>query len=443
MDPEAFWLKAARRHARRLNFAWVLDVLAPALIITALVAGSGLLLYRKSGSELSTLPLLGLTFAAAILPAALTAWLMARKKFVDPERALTRLDARLSLDTRLTAARQGVGAWPEPRDISTGESWNWKRLGVAPALLVLFLAAALFIPFRETSAAPDPAAEPGALREIETSLEKLAQEELVQKDYLEEMEKRLEELREKNSEDWFSHSSLEATDTLREAHRGGLNDLKRNLEQGEKSLQSLQKHAGEMNREQREQLAAEFNEALRQMQDGAMKPNKELLEKLGGINPEALNRLNPEQLNQLREKMRQMAQGLEEAGGQGEPGEGEGEGDQPGEGEGQGEGEGEGEGEEGPGKGGINRGPGHAPGVLGEEGDQTPLGKLEKVESQDLSDILPGDLLQTEDSLHEVDESKVGPSQGGALQGESEGGDRVWRESLLPEEQRAVKGFFR
>ena len=95
------------------------------------------------------------------------------------------------------------------------------------------------------------------------------------------------------------------------------------------------------------------------------------------------------------------------------------------------------------GKGGIGRGPGSAPGLLGQVSPEVNSGTLEGLESGDLSKSLPGDLLELEDSRHNVDKTQVGLRAGGNVDNESEGGSRVWRESLLPSEKSALKDFFK
>ncbi len=105
------------------------------------------------------------------------------------------------------------------------------------------------------------------------------------------------------------------------------------------------------------------------------------------------------------------------------------------------EGGGEKEGER-AGKGGVDRGPGHAPGVLGKEGEKIELGDLTGLESKNLSRSLPGDLLQLQDGEHDVDKTPVGPRAGGATGATGDGGDRVWEDALDPEEQKALKKFF-
>jgi hypothetical protein len=69
-------------------------------------------------------------------------------------------------------------------------------------------------------------------------------------------------------------------------------------------------------------------------------------------------------------------------------------------------------------------------------------GDLEALEAKDLSRSLPGDLLQLQDGEHDVDKSAAGTAAGGGINSTGAGGDRVWKESLDPEEQKALKKFF-
>ena len=124
-------------------------------------------------------------------------------------------------------------------------------------------------------------------------------------------EQKLEKLREQSPDDWFSHSSLEATDNLRQSHQAEQQNLKNNLQRAERSLKTLQNRAAQLNAEQKQRLLKEFDQALQKMQQGGMKPNKKLLEQLKKIDPEQLNQLTPEQLDQLRENMRRNAEKLD------------------------------------------------------------------------------------------------------------------------------------
>ena len=46
------------------------------------------------------------------------------------------------------------------------------------------------------------------------------------------------------------------------------------------------------------------------------------------------------------------------------------------------------------------------------------------------------------DAEHDVDKTKRGPVDGGTSSGKGKGGDRVWKDSLLPNEKKALKKFF-
>jgi len=266
---------------------------------------------------------------------------------------------------------------------------------------------------------------------------------------MEEMKKKLEDLRAQEEHEWFSHSSMEATDNLKKEHAGQVERMDRELTRAEKAIDSLLKNSGSMTPAEKQQLLNQFDQAMQGLQNGALKPNPKLLEQLKGLDPNNLGKLNPQQLQQLRDNMKKAGQACKDCqggncggGGQGDEwldelldGQGNG-------GEGQGKDGQDGPEGEGPGKGGVNRGPGHAPGVLGKEGDKVDIGGMEGIESKDLSRSLPGDLLELQDGEHDVDKSSVGPRAGGATGATGAGGDRVWKDSLDPAEQKALKKFF-
>jgi hypothetical protein len=164
-----------------------------------------------------------------------------------------------------------------------------------------------------------------------------------------------------------------------------------------------------------------------------------------------LGNLDQEQLDQLRENMRQHADKM----GQGGQGQGEGGGDwiddllneggEGGDGQGQDGNDNAGEGPdgEGNGNGGRDRGPGSNPNVLGGPSKNLETGEMEGLKSRDLNRTLPGDLLQLMDGEHEVREDKIGIRAGGEATNEGQGGDRVWKDSLLPDEKKALKQFFK
>lgn len=67
---------------------------------------------------------------------------------------------------------------------------------------------------------------------------------------------------------------------------------------------------------------------------------------------------------------------------------------------------------------------------------------MQGLKAADLSKSLPGDLLELQDGKHDVDQSASKASAGGDVSDTGKGGDRVWKESLDPQEQKALKKFF-
>jgi hypothetical protein len=106
---------------------------------------------------------------------------------------------------------------------------------------------------------------------------------------------------------------------------------------------------------------------------------------------------------------------------------------------------GDGDGKDGPGRGGIDRGPGTAPLTLNSEETNLNTTKTEALNSQiDVNRVAPGDLLTVSDGKHEVDKNVYqGPKAGGAISNTGDGGAAVWQNSLLPSEREALKRYFK
>jgi hypothetical protein len=438
------WRKLARKASGKINTAWWLEKLAVPLVISALIASCLILMARR---ELPQFPWAEAMFIGLILllGMGLMAWGLARRNFETPEQALVRMEASMKMRNALSAAKQGVSPWPPlPPKVDDGTRWRWSRLATPLLAAALSITASALLP---VTARTDPNAvgrdEPQAWKDLEADLEALAEDATVQEQYLEELEKRLEELRKQNENEWYSHSSMEATDALQKMHGAELESLNRNLLQAEHALRSLQKNGGKMSEAGRQRMLNKFEEAMQGLQQGTMKPNQGLLDQLKELDPKNLGPLNQEQLDQLRENLKRQAQNCEQGQGQGQ-GQGKADdwldemlnesNDAPGE-----EGDPNRQGAD---NGGINRGPGTAPGVLGRISEDLTPGDLKGLESRDLSKSLPGDLLELADGKHEIDKTKIGLRDGGGIQGEGRGGDRVWKDSLLPAEKKALKEFF-
>lgn len=434
----AYWLDQAKAVQRRVNVAWWLETLAAPLVILSVVGAAALLWLRREFPDTGLLFLLA-SVSGSVVILALACLAKAERKFERSEDSLVRIESAMRMRNALSTARAGVAPWPNPAGkIDDGMAWQWKRLCVPLLGALLLLTAGIGLPISDrqgpVSRAPE---EPQAWQQLSTELDYLTKEEAVDEPYLEEMRKRLEELRSQEEEQWFSHSSLEATDSLKKNHRAETDRVERELGKAGKALGALEKSAGSLGEKEQNRLLEEFDQALQGLQMGAMKPNPQLLEQMRQLDLKNPGNLTPEQLEQLRENLQKNAEALK-----GEPGQGEGEGE--GEGQGNGEGEGEGEGEEGDGsgKGGVDRGPGHSPGVLGAEKESVETGEMTALEPKDLSRAAPGDLMELQDGKHDVDRSGPTNSAGGNTDATGKGGDRVWRESLAPDEQRVLKRFF-
>lgn len=434
-----FWLARARDVSRRVNLAWWLETLATPLVVMTLLAAVVLLPVRREFPQLQAgQPALAIGLAVFLLAVACLA--LARRKFESPAASLVRIEAAMKLGNALSTAAAGVRSWPDPiRPVRAGLDWHWPRLLAPPLGALILLAAGLLIPVsREIHRLP-PATQPQAWQELTTELEALSAEQAVSEKYLEETRKRLEELKNQPEDQWFSHSSLEATDSLKESHRAESRRMEREMDKTGNALETLEKNAANAGPAERERIARELDQALQGIENGAMKPNPQLLEQLRELNPNALENLSPEQTGQLRENLRKNAQALRQARGDGDGSDELAEaGGQ--EGESHGNGRGQGDGNQGDGE--VMRGPGHDPDVLGQRHLDLDTGDPTGLKAQDLSHSAPGDLLELRNGEHDVDKVPSPFAPGGDIDATGKGGDRVWRDSLAPDEQRILKRFY-
>ena len=347
---------------------------------------------------------------------------------------MVRLESELGMNNALSSAMHGVGAWPEvPKNCRSKMKWQWPRMLLPLLGGLCLLTSAVFIPMGTQLRDSYSADAPKGFTDLVESIEELDLNEVVDEEYIEDIEEKMEQLSEANSDDWFSHASLEAIDSLRESHQNNAAQLEQDLRKSERSLQALSQQAEQLTQKDRERLLNEFGQALQSMDGSAMKPNKELLDKLKGLDPQSLSGMSKEQMDAMRERMREHAERLDHQQKQNGSDIGEGPGEMA-------EGEG-GSGEFGSGD--IQRGPGHPPGVLGKEKDPLATGEMEGIDPKTLKDALPGDLLDTRSTEHDVDESSSAPQDGGGLKSKSRGGERIWQSELLPDEQKALKKFFK
>lgn len=439
---ERLWTRRASSLARRVNLGWWLErfngLVIASLMLFALTV-LGLRTFQKTA--------LSLTWVAAslgllLVVIALVAWIFSKRRFIGMNEGLVRLDDRLHLNNRLISASRQVGGWPEyPAEKSGEADFRWSRArALPPGLLAMALVAvAWFVPIPK-SALNDQVApvEPGAWEQMEDWLATLEDEELIDESTIEELENKIEELREQPEEEWFSHSSLEATDTLVDSLGKQLRDLASEMATLDRNISALKGFSTEMSEAAKQQRMQELEEALEALEGNGLAVNEALLKQLKQIDPSQLGKetmggLSAEQMKALQAQLQKGSGALGSL--EGLPsmaddpslqalGLGEGEGMQPG-------------------KGGIDRGRGDAPLFFGDKEDNLGTSRIEQVTNEDFSKATIGEVLGLGETERELDKTAVGLRAGGAVVSTGQGGDAVSRETLRPDEQAVLKRYFK
>ena len=437
---QRYWMHQAAKLSRRINLAWFLDGFASPLLLSAVIGSVLVLVVRREFPSLHP-AILGGSVAAVLLMIGLIVLRRARKRFESPTQALVRIETTQQMHSVLSAASAGIVPWPEsPENLSESLNWHLPKTLTPPAAALILLAIGLLMPIKAKSRdGSQTSQEPQAWSQLDSQLEKLSEDAMVDEKYLEDMKERLEQLRAQEEEQWFSHASLEATDSLKESNNSSIEDLQQDLKEAADAIKELTEASKDLNSQQKQKLAEQFEDALMGLQNGAMKPNEKLMNQLSKLDPKELGNLNPEQLQQLKENMEKLQESLKkdsDGGVQGDDWSDQLLGDNGDDGSGDG-----GEDGNGAGNGGINRGPGHDPNILRNPKDPLDVGDLTALEAKDLSRSMPGDLLELQNGKHSVDQKASNLSSGGQAS-KGSGGDRIWRESLNPDEQRALKNYF-
>ena len=444
------WRKLARRTARKVNLGWWLQALNPWLIASSVILFTVVLWWRNQPSGVSASP-----YWPALLPLllilSLAAYLQIRHRFIHLPQALVRLESELHLHNALSVAHLGQGRWPEiPPHVQDGWQWRWRQLCTPWLISLALLLLAFHLPISPALIASRPQAEPQSWQQMEEWLSQLEDEKLITPEEKAEQAAKIAELREQSPEQWFSHDSLHASDTLKEQLQRDMARLSQNLSRIERSLNGLQNYASQLSPATRDQLLQDMSEAIKDLQTNGLELHPDLLKELKSLDPQNLSGLSKEQLNQLRETLKQGAQQSGSMGSNpGFLGDGEGADDELAEmlgrlkqGQGNSPGEGEGEGDQ-PGEGGISRGPGSAPLTLSDEENDFGTQNTEAVSNPDLSRVQLSTQLGLKDGKHDVDKTFLGPTSAGNTTNTGQGGEQVWRDTLTPEEKAVLKRVFK
>jgi hypothetical protein len=444
------WLRTAARLARRFNLGLWLETTLPVWAGTSVFAACALLILRNHG--VADLGWFWVGTAVALIASALAVYLVhTRRHLVTPEQALVWLEHRLHLHNRLTAATAGVGVWPELRPELGNEAlelveWRPTRILPSPLFSIALIAAAALIPLTpDTDASvPPPVAPPLAWSEMERWLDAIEETELVDEQAVESWRERVDSLKSQPEEEWYTHSSLEAGDSLREELASELRALERGLAEAEASVSEmleLERNASpEKRRLSQERLSRALDELDLQTLPLSPKVQRQLmtLARERNVKP-----MSEEQLERLRQRLRERSYANlprpgDDAYGFLVPGGADGSGASRGEGS-----AGEGTGGNRPGRGGVTRGPGSAPLELAD--DRTELGttRIEDVIGREPLGTEFGDTVAVGIGEHDVDTSGFRRGRdAGAIAATGEGGELVWSQTLTPEERRVLKKYF-
>lgn len=457
-----FWQLAVRRLATEINIGWWLSGWLPLASAVGLV-GMVLMLYvRWRAAEAAAWVWGGV--GAAFVAAGIAAWWNARQRFESEAAARVRLEEALGLQARLTAASAGVGAWParpSPADKRWPVVWRWRQPLGAIAFIVTMLALAAWVPIAGAVSSHRHAIEkPTDARIVEQWMAELAEEKLVDDRSIEEVARKIQELLERPSQEWYEHASLEAAGTLKEQTAADVRELHDNLAKAEQAAAAMQSLSQAMPQSLRGSLAKELAAAMKSLEEGQFTPAGDLAKLLRELDPADLGRLSPEQIAALTKRLSTNRQTLQAALAQckgfklgdlagwcdecsgckacgeckdcksGKPctkpckkcGRVAG---------------------NIPGRAGTSRGRGDAEMSFGERNDLGTT-RVEQIQQEiDAERAAPADVLAVVDGEHEVDEQAyAGPRAGGAVAGNGDGGGAVQVDALLPAEQSAVRRFF-
>lgn len=424
---QIFWERSSARLATRINLAVWLEQFAPVAFGLSSAAAIAVFALRRTEGPVA-FAWLGLM--ATIAGAAGFAWWRGRSRFHRPADARVILESALHLDSRLSAATDGVTRWPEQTAVPPIVRWSSLA---APGWLVgavVLLAAGAWLPvFGRLGPNRRPVEKPPALAQTEAMLEELAKLEVADPASLDQLNAQARELAERSPEDQYTHSGLEAADTLRDQTMAAVQNLARSYDGAAGALAPFESRDASGNADLKgadDRLAA----ALDGLRSGRLAGNPALSSLLA-----AAKRMSSEQLKQLRDKLNQAgagARGVAGAAGAGAK--------IAGPGQGQGEGEGEGYG-----KGGVTRGRGDAPLTMSLDPTAEQAGKLQALSPGDLERATLGDFAGMEHGgAPQVDPAKLGgPSSAGAAAATARGGDAVWIDRLSPADRAVLREVFK
>jgi len=271
-------------------------------------------------------------------------------------------------------------------------------------------------------AAPLPPEEPIAWTQLASWLQTLEQAKVLDQPALEKVKEQLGDLRNQPEKDWYSQSSLEAGDALRQQTGESLRALEQNLENAAELMGQAQVSMpeGELR-----MLTESLKQTAQGLQSGNLAANRELTGKLGSFNPSSLRAMSPAEMQALQQRLAAGAKICSQC--------------------------------VGPSLGGTNAafcnsqlpsghpgGGGPADLNLDDTAENLRTKRVEGASNPDPSRALPAEVLAITKGKHQVDtHTPTGPVEAGAISSAGEGGEAVWRDSLTPDERQVLQNYFK
>lgn len=453
---DRFWRGRIRQTRRRLAAGWWFSSFATWLLPAALAAGGGLWLARWWGLGPGPGAVAAVIVAMLALPAVIATATTLRRR-IDDETALVRLETRAGTRGALAGAFAGVTSWPPlPSAVDDGLHWRWNKLATPALTALALLAAGCLLPLPNMSpagAAADPT-PPLTWEQMEHALDLLEEHGVSTEEALENWREQLQSLSSRDSNEWFAHHTLEASDHLQASLEQAVMELQQHMTEAAASMNALQRLGESMSEQARDALAAELAKALEAMESGALPLDPELLAAMAEHGQQLLDQLQtmnltPEQWQEMQQRMAEcmaamqcameggecnaaavaaMMEALANAGVAPGPSDGDGE---------MARGDGAIDGTGGP----MDTGPADTPLSLREQPVHLRGSQAQPLTTNDPDRFIPGDAMGEGLAEHEIDTSPAVPQAGGEAAG-GQGGGRMEVERLLPAEQEVVRRFF-
>ena len=412
--------------AFRHNLGSVLGGFLPLGVALSIACACALLILRRHGGVPRAAWTLYAVGGALCLLAA--GW-RARRTFFTLADARVRLDWHGRLHNRLTAAAAGVGEFPEIQPVVAPYTFRWERIALPLAGAAAFVLTAALVPVGGPPPVYTPTVTPVTWTQTSGWVDALQKSETVQDASLEDLRERLEQLRQQPAQDWYSHSSLEAGDNLRDQTAQSIAGLQRDLETALGAVGAME-HFTENGSAAEQKLAQEtLANALKGLELGTLPLNPDLLGQLKEADLSKLKSLTPAQLADLKRRLKE-GTGVCQA--CLHPGDVDKDADaailvaaatR---------------------RGGPGGGKSSAPLELRDKPTDLKTTTTAPISNPDLANALPGDLMGVAKGEHQVNQNQfAGPAAGGAISSTGQGGEAVWRNDLTPSEREVLKRFFK